>query len=220
MPVLGRCSVDHEVTRTSEIRKAVGAIFCTNPVARRFQRHPFYNHVFFCFFVGAYLFLRNQVGPNQIIPIKLASKTSAEISSWILYAGKVFHIFFLHADAFAENIFMHRTLLCFNTHTFHREKSSPRRSFSRAELSQFGLGCFLRIWCGKSSSVRSSSVLPEGVRNKRIAIYFNVFVLPEQVRQGKKQITMLLGVGFTCRDASIKQCVEVWKLWVNVVSVR
>jgi hypothetical protein len=103
---------------------------------------------------------------------------------------------------------------------FHRERSSPRRSFSRAESSQFGLGCFLRIWCGKSSSVRSSSVLPEGVRNKRIAIYFNVFVLPEQVRQGKKQITMLLGVGFTCRDASIKQCVEVWKLWVNVVSVR
>ena len=176
MPVLGRCSVDHEVTRTSEIRKAVGAIFCTNPVARRFQRHPFYNHVFFCFFVGAYLFLRNQVGPNQIIPIKLASKTSAEISSWILYAGKVFHIFFLHADAFAENIFMHRTLLCFNTHTFHREKSSPRRSFSRAELSQFGLGCFLCIWCGKSSSVRSSSVLPEGVRNKRIASRFTSII--------------------------------------------
>lgn len=45
--------------------------------------------VSFIFFVGAYLFVRNQVGPKQIILItyktlkKLGSKTS-EVSSWNL----------------------------------------------------------------------------------------------------------------------------------------
>ena len=64
--------------------QAVGAIFCINPGARRFQRRPFYNHVFEnnCL-AGAFVFLRNQVGPNQVIPIKLGSKTYPEISSWM-----------------------------------------------------------------------------------------------------------------------------------------
>ena len=46
----------------------VGAIFCINPLAPRFQRHPFYKHVFFKFLVGAHLFARNQVGHHQNIP--------------------------------------------------------------------------------------------------------------------------------------------------------
>jgi hypothetical protein len=54
----------------------VGAIFCINPLAPRFQRHPFYKHVFFKFLVGAYLFVTNQIEHHQIIPIKLGSKTS------------------------------------------------------------------------------------------------------------------------------------------------
>ena len=157
MPVLGRCSVDHEVTRTSEIRKAVGAIFCTNPVARRFQRHPFYNHVFFCFFVGAYLFLRNQVGPNQIIPIKLASKTSAEISSWILYVGKVFHIFF------CTQMLLRRTSLCTGhcyalTRTHFTERDLPR---AEAFHVQNRLSLVWDVFCAFGvGRVRPSGVLP------------------------------------------------------------
>ena len=37
--------------------------------------------MFFLFLVGACLFVRNQVGPNQIIRIKLASKTSPDLSA-------------------------------------------------------------------------------------------------------------------------------------------
>ena len=164
------CLVDHEVARASEIRKASfvqirwlegsrGTLFIT-----------------MYFFVGAYLFLRNQVGPNQIIPIKLASKASAEISSWILYARKVFHIFF------CTQMLLRRTSLCTGhcfalTRTHFTERNLPRAEAFHVQ------NCLSLIWdvfCAfgvGSSSVRSSSVLPEGVRNKRVAIYFNYLAI-------------------------------------------
>lgn len=46
------------------------------------------------FFVGAYFFVRSQVGHQQIIPIKLGSKTSPEIPSRIyIYIYKEIYIY-------------------------------------------------------------------------------------------------------------------------------
>jgi hypothetical protein len=54
-----------------------------NPVARRFQKHPFSYLFLGMAFVGPYLFVRTHAGPSQTIFLKLGPKTILGVSSRI-----------------------------------------------------------------------------------------------------------------------------------------
>ena len=135
------------------------------------------------------------------------------------FMHKRFSTCFLHADAFAE-IFAHRALLCVDTRTFSQREIFPAQKLFTCRIVPVWFGMFFAhlVWeefvrqeffrsYGESSEQENHDLL-QCVRSSGAS------------SARKKQITMLLGVGLTRRDASKKQCVEVWKLWVNVVSVR
>ena len=70
--------------------------FDMNLVARRFQRHPF-KPCISLFWVGAFLFERNQVGPNKIILTKLGSKPSSKFSTWMIFTC-IFFVFCIYVS--------------------------------------------------------------------------------------------------------------------------